>query len=117
MERNGSITVDDHLEGSSATATLRAEAAQALRRSPKVLSPSWLYDDRGSELFDEITRLDVYYQTEAERSILQAHADDIVTATGADSIVELGSGTSDKTRTLLDAFAARGMLRRFVPVD
>ncbi len=117
MSDRGSITVEDHFAGESATTTLRAEAVRALTRWPKVLSPSWLYDDRGSELFDEITRLDVYYQTEAERSILLAHADDIVTATGADTIVELGSGTSDKTRTLLDAFADRGTLRRFVPVD
>ena len=116
MDDSGSIRVDDHIVAEPG-ATLRDAAVRALRGSPKVLSPSWLYDDRGSELFDEITRLDVYYPTEAERSILQAHAGDIAAATGVDTIVELGSGTSDKTRTLLDAFHERGTLRRFVPVD
>jgi len=117
MDDSGSIRVDDHIVAESSGATLRDEAVRALRGSPKVLSPSWLYDDRGSELFDEITRLDEYYPTEAERSILQAHAADIAVATGVDTIVELGSGTSDKTRTLLDAFHELGTLRRFVPVD
>jgi L-histidine N-alpha-methyltransferase len=76
-----------------------------------------LYDDRGSELFDQITRLPEYYPTEAERSILQRVAGDIARESGADTIIELGSGTSDKTRTLLDAFTATGQLHRFVPLD
>src|SRR3954454_22965788 len=113
----GPVTVEDHFGAGAATATMRAAAARALQRSPRVLSPSWLYDDRGSALFDEITRLGVYYPTEAERSILRARADQLAATTDVDTIVELGSGTSDKTRTLLDAFSARGTLRRFVPVD
>jgi L-histidine Nalpha-methyltransferase len=113
----GSIRIDNHLPEQSASSTMLDEVARALTRRPKILSPRWLYDDRGSELFDEITRLPEYYPTEAERSILQARASDIVAMTGADSVVELGSGTSDKTRTLLDAFWAAGQLRRFVPVD
>ena len=113
----GSIRIDNHLPEQSASSTMLDEVARALTRRPKILSPRWLYDDRGSQLFDEITRLPEYYPTEAERSILQARAGDIVAMTGADSVVELGSGTSDKTRTLLDAFWAAGQLRRFVPVD
>jgi L-histidine N-alpha-methyltransferase len=76
-----------------------------------------LYDDIGSQLFDAITRLADYYPTERERSILQEHAADIVTACDATTLVELGSGTSEKTRLLLDAFTADGQLARFVPVD
>ncbi len=76
-----------------------------------------MYDDRGSGLFDEITRLPEYYQTEAEREILAEHATAIAELTGATTVIELGSGTSDKTRTLLDAFVAHGAIERFVPLD
>jgi L-histidine N-alpha-methyltransferase len=81
------------------------------------LSPRWLYDDRGSELFDQITRLPEYYPTEAEREILLARSAEIAELTKGDTLVELGSGTSDKTRALLDAFDSTGRLRRFVPFD
>jgi L-histidine N-alpha-methyltransferase len=84
---------------------------------PKVLPPVWFYDERGSELFDEITRLPEYYLTRAERAILEPHAPDIVGAAKASTLVELGSGTSEKTRLLLDAMAANGTLERFVPFD
>lgn len=84
---------------------------------PRTLPPKWLYDDAGSDLFDEITRLPDYYPFERERAILTEHAADIVEASGATTLVELGSGTSDKTRILLDAFTAAGQLDRFVPVD
>jgi L-histidine Nalpha-methyltransferase len=88
-----------------------------LAARPKVLSPVWFYDEVGSRLFDEITRLPEYYLTRAERSILLARADEIVARAGADTLVELGSGTSEKTRLLLDAMAAAGTLRRFAPLD
>jgi L-histidine N-alpha-methyltransferase len=100
-----------------AAGSLVEDVRRGLGSVPLSLPPKWLYDDRGSELFDAITRLPEYYPTERERAILRAHAADIVAASGADTIVELGSGTSDKTRTLLDAFAAAGTLRRFVPLD
>jgi L-histidine N-alpha-methyltransferase len=105
------------LPGDWAAGSLVEDVRRGLGSAPLSLPPKWLYDDRGSELFDAITRLPEYYPTERERAILRAHAADIVTASGADTIVELGSGTSDKTRTLLDAFAAAGTLRRFVPLD
>jgi len=88
-----------------------------LAASPKVLSPVWFYDEVGSRLFDEITRLPEYYLTRAERSILVASAGEVVAQAGADTLVELGSGTSEKTRLLLDAMAGAGTLRRFVPLD
>lgn len=96
---------------------LLADVRRGLTAQPKELPPKWFYDDRGCELFDAITRLPEYYPTETERSILRAHAADIATVSGADTLVELGSGTSDKTRTLLDAMAASGQLARFVPFE
>lgn len=89
----------------------------AMTRYPKMLPSKWLYDEVGSRLFDEMTRLPKYYQTETERAILSAHAREIVELSGATTLAELGSGTSDKTTTLLDAFTEFGALRTFVPVD
>ncbi len=100
-----------------ATGSLVDDVRRGLGARPLRLPPKWLYDDEGSRLFDEITRLPEYYPTEAERSILATYAADIVAACDATTVVELGSGTSDKTRLLLDAFADAGALRRFVPVD
>jgi L-histidine N-alpha-methyltransferase len=93
------------------------ELLRALRSRPRSVPPRWLYDDRGSELFDRITRLPEYYQTEAEREILDANSSTIAEITGATTVIELGSGTSDKTRTMLDAFVAHGVIERFVPLD
>jgi L-histidine Nalpha-methyltransferase len=100
-----------------ASDTLVEDVRRGLGAQPRSLPPKWLYDDVGSDLFDEITRLPEYYPTECERAILRDHAGDIVAACDATTVVELGSGTSDKTRTLLDAFTAAGSLERFVPVD
>ncbi|RLE24334.1 MAG: L-histidine N(alpha)-methyltransferase [Actinobacteria bacterium] len=101
----------------SASADHLAELARSIGARPRTIPPRWLYDDRGSELFDEITRLPEYYQTEAEREILTTHATMIAEVTGATTVIELGSGTSDKTRTLLDAFVAHGEIERFCPLD
>jgi len=94
-----------------------AELSRALRSRPRTIPPRWLYDDLGSELFDEITRLPEYYPTEAEREILATHSTMIAEVSGATTVIELGSGTSDKTRTLLDAFVAHGQIERFAPLD
>jgi L-histidine N-alpha-methyltransferase len=85
--------------------------------TPKQLPPVYFYDDRGSRLFDEITRLPEYYPTRAERSILESHAGDMVRAAGADVLVELGAGTCDKSRILLDAMRDNGLLGTYVPLD
>jgi dimethylhistidine N-methyltransferase len=111
------ITVDVHLSGDDLAHALAADVRAGLSATPKVLPPKWFYDDRGSELFDEITRLPEYYPTRAERAILEARADEIARATRADTLVELGSGTSEKTRLLLTALADGGTLSRFVPFD
>jgi L-histidine N-alpha-methyltransferase len=94
-----------------------AELDRALRTRPRTIPPRWLYDDRGSELFDRITRLPEYYPTEAEREILATHSAMIAEVSGATTVIELGSGTSDKTRTLLDAFVVHGEIERFAPLD
>ena len=103
--------------------SLRADARAGLTSSPKQLPPKWFYDEHGSELFEEITRLPEYYPTRAERDILRERAPAIAAASGAETLVELGSGSSEKTRLLLDALTGRGSagghgsLRLFVPVD
>jgi len=110
-------TVSVLLAPGSASAALVDDVRRGLASQPRTLPPKWLYDDEGSRLFDQITRLPDYYPTEAERSILLARAPEIAALTDATTLVELGSGTSDKTRALLDAFTATGRLTRFVPVD
>ncbi|MFF8602453.1 L-histidine N(alpha)-methyltransferase [Streptomyces sp. NPDC015232] len=96
-------------------AALRADVLHGLTRTPKELPPKWFYDARGSELFEEITRLPEYYPTRAEREVLIARAPEIAAATGARTLVELGSGSSEKTRHLLDALLPG--LEAYVPVD
>ncbi|MFE5792555.1 L-histidine N(alpha)-methyltransferase [Streptomyces sp. NPDC056503] len=99
----------------AAAADLRADVLRGLTRTPKELPPKWFYDARGSELFDEITRLPEYYPTRAEREILITRAPEIAAATGARTLVELGSGSSEKTRFLIDALLPG--LAAYVPVD
>jgi L-histidine Nalpha-methyltransferase len=92
---------------------LREEVRLGLSSTPKELQPKWFYDERGSELFEAITRLPEYYLTRAERSILERYAGELAAITDAATVIELGSGTSDKTRILLDALAPQV----FVPFD
>jgi L-histidine Nalpha-methyltransferase len=107
----------NHLSAGHAARELRNDVRDGFSRTPKSLPPKWFYDATGSDLFDQITRLPEYYPTRAEASILVDRADEIAEASGADTLIELGSGTSEKTRMLLDALRARGTLRRFVPFD
>ncbi|GGW93327.1 histidine N-alpha-methyltransferase [Streptomyces malachitofuscus] len=95
-------------------AALRADVHEGLTGSPKTLPPKWFYDARGSELFEEITGLPEYYPTRAEREILRARAGEIAEASGARTLVELGSGSSEKTRYLIDVLTG---LHTYVPVD
>ena len=96
---------------------LRADVRAGLTATPKTLPPKYFYDARGSELFDEITRLPEYYLTRAETSILRRHAAEISALSRCQSLIELGSGTSAKTRLLLRALRDGGTLREFVPFD
>ncbi|HYO04729.1 MAG TPA: L-histidine N(alpha)-methyltransferase [Mycobacterium sp.] len=111
------VTLANYLAADSAARALRRDVHDGLSAAPKSLPPKWFYDSVGSELFDQITRLPEYYPTRAEAEILRTHAADIAEASGADTLVELGSGTSEKTRILLDALHQAGSLRRFVPFD
>lgn len=111
------LTVDVLLTAEERHAALVADARRGLTATPKTVSPVWFYDERGSALFEEITRLPEYYLTRAERGLLNAHAAEIAAVTGADTLVEIGSGTSDKARLLLDAMVAAGTVRRYVPFD
>ena len=97
--------------------SLRADARSGLASDPKSLPPKWFYDAQGSALFEKITELREYYPTRAEREILHATAAGIAGQTRARTLVELGSGSSEKTRLLLDALRAAGTLRCYVPVD
>ncbi|HEV7864382.1 MAG TPA: L-histidine N(alpha)-methyltransferase [Acidimicrobiia bacterium] len=105
------------LEASDLTADMRQDVARGLQATPKQLASKYFYDEEGSALFDAITRLPEYYPTRTERAILVARADEIAERSGADTLIELGSGTSEKTRILLDALHRRGALQRFVPFD
>jgi L-histidine N-alpha-methyltransferase len=110
-------TFEVHLDPDWARRALLADVRAGLGDLPRSLPPRWLYDDRGSQLFDEITRLPEYYPTEREREILRGRAAEIVARSGADTLIELGSGTSDKTRILLDAFWAADSLHHLVVLD
>lgn len=100
-----------------ANGSLVEDVRRGFASHPRALPPKWLYDDVGSELFDEITRLPEYYPFVREHTILTDHAAEIASASGATTLVELGSGTSEKTRILLDAFRKTGQLECFAPVD
>ena len=108
--------VESHLDADAAD-TLAEDVLDGLTRPFKELPPKHLYDERGSRLFDRICELPEYYPTRTERAILAARAAELAAVTGAAELVELGSGTAAKTRLLLDAMAAAGTLRRYVPFD
>jgi L-histidine Nalpha-methyltransferase len=109
--------IDRRLTPEDLAVSLREDVRRGLTATPKALPPKYFYDARGSALFEEITRLPEYYPTRAERSILAAHADDIADLTKAVSLVELGSGSSEKTHLLLGALRRVGSLETYVPVD
>lgn len=111
------MDLDVHGDDGDTTDLLIADVQAGLGATRKSLPPRWLYDARGSELFERITTLPEYYPTVAEREVLAREADEIATTTAAHTLVELGSGSSEKTRLLLDALDAHGTLREFVPLD
>ena len=111
------LSLANHLAADSAYRALRRDVFEGLQKAPKSLPPKWFYDSVGSDLFDQITRLPEYYPTRAEAEILGSFSAEIASASQADTLVELGAGTSEKTRQLLDALRDRGSLRGFVPFD
>jgi L-histidine Nalpha-methyltransferase len=113
----GEPTVEVHLSEDHAGQALRADVRAGLGAQPKWLPPKWFYDARGSELFEQITALPEYYPTRAETEALRSAVPDVAQLTKARTVVELGAGSSEKTRLLLDALLAAGSLRAFVPQD
>lgn len=111
------ISIEIHLGPDDLAEALRHDVRTGLTAADKHLPPKWFYDERGSQLFDDITRLAEYYPTRRETEILEREASSIAARTGADTLLELGSGTSTKTKLLLDALADKGSLRRIVPFD
>lgn len=94
---------------------LRADIRDGLTRTPKSTAPTWFYDARGSEIFEQITQLKEYPVWRAELGLLSLHARDIAARTGARSLVELGSGSSTKTKLILEALGPAGL--HYIPVD
>lgn len=111
------VRLINHLDRDYLRRALEHDVRTGLSATPKQLLPKWFYDTAGSELFTRITRLPEYYPTRRELAILRARAGDIAARSGADNLVELGSGTSEKTVVLLDALTARSTLRSYTPVD
>jgi L-histidine N-alpha-methyltransferase len=107
----------DHALADADTRTLAEDVLDGLTQPFKELPPKHLYDARGAALFEQICGLPEYYPTRTERAILEQTADQIVEASGAGELVELGSGSATKTRLLLDAMARAGTLERYVAVD
>jgi L-histidine N-alpha-methyltransferase len=110
-------TIDVHLSAEQVQEQMKTDAVAGLLAAEKSIPPVWFYDERGSTLFDEITRLPEYYPTRAERSLLEAHAAAIAELSKADTLVELGAGACSKTRVILDALVENGTLARYVPFD
>ena len=108
--------IESHLEG-GALDSLAADVRHGMGLPLKEIPPKYFYDARGSELFEQITTLPEYYPTRSERELLNRHAPEIAELTGAEELVELGSGTASKTRALLYAMAGRGRLRAYIPFD
>ena len=94
-----------------------SDVIQGLTQTPKSLPPKYFYDDRGSVLFEKICELPEYYPTRTETEILRHYASEIAGMTGACELVELGSGSSTKTRLLLDAYDSSGYPLRYLPID
>src|SRR5258706_972961 len=111
------IRIDVRVAPDELRQQLRDDGRRGLAEQPKRLAAKWHYDETGSRLFDEITRQPEYYPTGREREILTARVDEIAQLSRAETLIELGSGTGDKTRLLLTALDRAGGLRRFVPFD
>jgi L-histidine N-alpha-methyltransferase len=93
------------------------DVREGLTKASKQLSPKYFYDERGSELFEEITQLPEYYLTRAERLLLEQRIAEIVAAVRPCSLVELGAGSANKTRLIIDEMRSSGCAECYVPID
>ena len=117
MSTQSRIAVDVHFDPAASLETMREEVRAGLTSDPKTLPSKYFYDELGSRLFERITELPEYYPTRAEREALETHAAEIARIAHPLELVELGSGSSKKTRLLLDAALERGRLETYVPLD
>jgi L-histidine Nalpha-methyltransferase len=111
------VSVDVHLPPGGPLSGMAADVRAGLTKPFKELSPRYFYDERGSELFEQITTLPEYYPTRCERAILECHSAEIVASARPKALIELGSGSAAKTRVLLDAMQDAGCLEAYAPVD
>ncbi len=116
MLKQSNIIIDVHLNNQDPD-SIKEEIRSGLLSTPRTLPTKYFYDERGSELFEQICESPEYYQTKTEHELLKTVADDVVTRSGADELVELGSGAATKTRVVLDAMARTNQLRFYVPFD
>ena len=108
----GLAVVDRDEEG--VDRAFRSDVLKGLRQRQKAIPARWFYDERGSQLFEEITKLPEYYPTRAEISILETHCDDFAALIGSErAVIEFGSGSSAKTPLLLQCIAPSA----YVPLD
>ena len=114
----GTVTVDVRLTPDDLRAALRNDVRTGLARRPRTMPPVWFYDDRGCELYEQITKLPEYYPFRTEQTLLRRAAGQIAEAAGASVLVEIGSGNSEKTHELLTAMrGATGGLDGYVSFD
>ena len=111
------MTIDRHLTPEDLAASLRADVRAGLTATPKTLPPKYFYDARGSELFEDITRLPEYYQTRTERALLEAWMPSLMGQLDSRSLIELGAGSAEKSRIILNAMRATGFAGLYVPID
>ncbi len=112
-----SIRIDEYLEGSGALPTLADDVRRGLTARDKSLPPKYFYDERGSRLFEQICGTPEYYPTRTEKALLESVARRIIARVRPRDLVELGPGSADKARVLLDAMERAGSLGRYIPVD
>jgi dimethylhistidine N-methyltransferase len=105
------------LNASEATVDEGTAIIQGLQQTPKTLPCQYFYDDRGSQLFEQICDLPEYYPTRTEQAILETYATEIAQLTGSCELVELGSGSSRKTRLLLEAYSQANDQLQYCPID
>jgi L-histidine N-alpha-methyltransferase len=111
------LRVDVHMDEASRLRTLEDDVRRGLAGRPPSLPPKYFYDETGSALFERITELPEYYLTRVERAMLDELAPRLVRALAPGELVELGPGSSAKTRCFLDAMDGDGRPLRYVPVD
>lgn len=111
------IHIDNYLNSHDFFSNMAEDVRQGLTSNPKRLQPKYLYDERGSDLFEQITELPEYYPMREEGALLNLISPGLIASMAPSEIVELGSGSSTKTRALLDAGRANGCLTRYVAFD